>query len=206
MTLQTIFRLFLGLCLLATLSCAQIQKSPSAITNRAFDSELKFPQLSSKIAFVSHPDWLALTLDYTGFAELYRKINQRQALPLKNRGEAHITILTPPEFKSFQGQIPMSEIESLFQERIKNATFEIVCVGKGKLKSPSDLQTFFVVVKSHDLLQIRQAIKQLANKHKVGSEFNPDEFYPHITIGFTERDLHLADAVRKDQSSCLPQE
>jgi len=143
-----------------------------------------------------------------GYIKLLQKIKTKRNLELKSRGEAHITLLTPPEFKAFQGKIPMSEIEAATKPILEKATFEVLCLGSGKLKSqtseppPASFETFFVVVQSKDLLEIRKVIHGLAQKHNVAKNFAPEDYYPHVTIGFTVRDLHQADGVIKDKGTC----
>lgn len=199
MTLQIIFRSILVTTSLSLIHCAELQKSTAQKTTH--------PSLTEKTQFESHPDWLALNLNPAGYIKLLQKIKTKRNLELKSRGEAHITLLTPPEFKSFQGQIPMSEIEAATKPILEKATFEVLCLGSGKLKSQTPeaqatFETFFVVVQSKDLLEIRKVIYGLAQKHNVAKNFNPEDYYPHVTIGFTVRDLHQADGVIKDKGTC----
>ena len=77
----------------------------------------------------------------------------------------------------------------------------MLCVGKGTSQTKS---TYFVVVQSEDLFKIRKAIEILYKK-KGGTDsgFKDEEYHPHVTLGFTEKDLHAQDGVMKDASSCL---
>jgi len=34
-------------------------------------------------------------------------------------------------------------------------------------------------------------------------KFLPAKYFPHITLGFTKRDLHESDDVKKDRNSCV---
>ena len=37
----------------------------------------------------------------------------------------------------------------------------------------------------------------------IREKYHLTDFYPHITLGFTKRDLHFEDGVRKDKSTCV---
>jgi 2'-5' RNA ligase len=65
-------------------------------------------------------------------------------------------------------------------------------------------KTFYIVVESPELVAIRQEIQNLFLL-KGGNEkdFVAENFYPHITIGYTKRDLHDEDGIIKDAKSCI---
>ena len=51
---------------------------------------------------------------------------------------------------------------------------------------------------------IRQKISDLVHKRSgEGRLLSVDDYYPHITIGFTKKDLHANDGIVKDLESCL---
>jgi 2'-5' RNA ligase len=86
--------------------------------------------------------------------------------------------------------------EIALSSNIQAANFSVEGVGKG---TKGNDHTFFILVKSKDLLLVRQKI--LKNTDQDTRIFDPQHFFPHITIGFTSRDLHEADGVIKDKSS-----
>jgi 2'-5' RNA ligase len=117
-------------------------------------------------------------------------------------GEAHVTILTPLEYHDvLRSHLPVERIEEMArQERLQEAVLKVVGLGCGRANLDGKMEeTYFVIVRSEELLQFRQ---------KVHSEFtalggspeawDPRHFYPHITVGYTKRDLHEADGVLKD--------
>ena len=58
--------------------------------------------------------------------------------------------------------------------------------------------TYFVVVQSEDLISIRKKIQDsFVGKGGDKNDFNPLNYFPHITLGFTKRDLHESDGVIK---------
>lgn len=155
-------------------------------------------------------NYLAMNLPFKPVEELFRQLNIRLRRPLLSRGEAHITVITPLEFWNIlrpQG-ITMTEINQVAANfKIQNARFDILCLGQGTAKLEGKIEsTFFIVVSSEDLLELRKQI-QILFIRKGGSlaEFDPYNYYPHITVGYTKRDLHLHDGVAKDSKLCISQ-
>lgn len=147
--------------------------------------------------------YLTMDLPFGPFEALRKQLEDRVG-PLKHRGEAHITVITPPEY--FQvlkpAGITMEMIDELARKsKIQSSSFELICIGRGQAQA---LKTYYAVVRSEDLLKIRQKIAELYKESGGGhGEFRPGQYYPHITLGFTERDLHESDGVIKDEASCL---
>jgi len=147
--------------------------------------------------------YLSMDIQYSPVKELWKEIETLVGLKLKNRGEAHITTITPPEFfHQLKGVITIDEIEEIARKKsIQASKFEVVCLGRGQ---KDDMSTFYVVVKSQDLLDIRREVENLYLK-KAGQpgKFKADRFYPHITVGFNKRDLHESDGIIKDEKTCF---
>ena len=118
---------------------------------------------------------------------------------LKNRGEAHITVITPPEFAVLTTKITPEVIHSEWNKWTARS-FKERCLGEGQIidANAKILKTYFIVVDSPDLKKFRSYLKQ---KYSIDA-FNAELFYPHITIGFTERDLHYEQGVIKDINAC----
>lgn len=132
--------------------------------------------------------------------ELKARVESELKLKLQDRGEAHITIITPPEGGALRKFFTQSEWERMALEELPGLDFEAICVGVGR---KGDLVTTFIVVNSEFALNWRRALQKefIARGGKV-QDFDPEIFYPHITLGFTERDLHLQDGVIKNSTSC----
>lgn len=193
-------KLFLLLLLVsASLSAAPFTLSRSALDNR-------------QVPFLSHvgsapmSNYLAMNLRFSPFDELRQQVEQRLGFKLKQRGEAHITTITPVEFDSaLQKHLSMNDINTLAaRRRIQNTPFSVVCVGRGAavLKGKTEY-TYYAVVHSPGLTQIREDIAQVFNR-RGGSNlaFDSRRYSPHVTLGFTDRDLHESDKVFKDRRSC----
>lgn len=153
-------------------------------------------------------NYLTVNLPFEPMAELFRQLLIAKRKPLTNRGEAHITVITPVEYwKVLKPKgLSMDEINGLARERNIQATnFEVVCLGRGEtLLDKKTEQAYFVVVTSPQLVNFRKDIQSLfVAKGGSAADFVPDQFYPHITLGFTKRDLHESDGIIKDARSCV---
>jgi hypothetical protein len=154
-------------------------------------------------------NYLSMNLPFEPMADLFKQLLIKERRPLTNRGEAHITVITPVEFwnelKPFG--VTMQEINQIaLDAKIQNSAFQIVCLGRGEASVDGKLeQTFFVVIKSENLLAIRKRVQQLLMTKANGqpTTFAADKFYSHITLGFTKRDLHESDGVIKNENSCV---
>lgn len=153
-------------------------------------------------------NYLAMNLPFEPMARLFSQLLITEHKPMTSRGEAHITVITPIEYWQIlrPAGITMAAINALAERaQIQSSQFEVKCLGRGETSiDGKSEQAFFVVVKSDDLLDIRRQIHALlVSKGVDAAVFEPEHFYPHITLGFTKRDLHEADGVIKDQGSCV---
>ena len=128
------------------------------------------------------------------------------------RVEAHITVIAPPEYNNVLYKfISMDEINRIaLKLEIQHSYFEILGVGsssaclddQGKASEDGTLEeTFYLVVDSINLKNIRRAVYQqaymnaqydpkLEEKIEELEKFDPDFYQPHITLGYTFKDLH----------------
>ncbi|NUN06372.1 MAG: hypothetical protein HUU57_11480 [Bdellovibrio sp.] len=150
--------------------------------------------------------YLSLDLPYAPFEKIRVNLEKQLHLNLKNRGEAHVTVITPPEFKKLQHKLSMKEIHRLAEKMgLEQSSYTPVCVGKSALPQEGHtMATYYVVVDAENLFNIRKAVYELfVKKGGKDSDFSPEKFYPHVTLGFTHRDLHFEDGITKDASSCI---
>ena len=138
--------------------------------------------------------YISLDLEYPEYQQTLNRLDVFLGTKLINRAEAHITVITPPEFTKLTAKASAETIHQEW-EAWKAKTFTKVCLGEGSLK---ELKTYYVVVEAPELLTFREYLK---NKYAV-DDFKLSVFYPHITLGFTEKDLHFEQGVIKDQKSC----
>ncbi len=111
----------------------------------------------------SHSDYLSLDLDYSSIFPIRMKLEKHLNTELLNRGEAHITVISPPEFAILKTFVPMYEIEEISRKYVQNlqknpSQIEVLCVGSGHLNS---LSTYFIVVKAPSLVQLRREVQAL---------------------------------------------
>jgi hypothetical protein len=150
--------------------------------------------------------YLEVKLSYTPFAELRKEVEREEGVNLKNRGEAHITVVTPPEYKKMQNRISMQEINQIAKNlQMEEAPIKLICIGKGqKLEGPQLESTYYVVIQADRLFEVRRKIAQTYQmKGGLAAEFDPEYYFPHVTLGFTLRDLHLEDGIIKNEHSCV---
>ncbi len=168
---------------------------------------------NSSIPFISHQgsgpfdSYLSMEIQFEPMAELFKQLLVLKRIQLTSRGESHITVVTPVEFNDIlKSKLTMNEIDSIAKKaRIQSSSFEAVCVGKGAFEIDKKIeQTFYVVARSPALLKIRDEVKKLfVSRGGDANAFKPSQYYPHITLGFTKRDLHESDGVTKDERSCF---
>ncbi len=149
--------------------------------------------------------YLTLTVPNEPVQALRVALEEQLGRSLQHRGEAHITVLTPPEYQVLAPYVSIEQVHALARAaEIQRVSFEIQCVGRGEAAvDGADEQTYFVVVESAALRTLRQ---QIFDTYVAGggpaSRFNPAAWDPHITIGFTQRDLHASDGVHKGENAC----
>jgi 2'-5' RNA ligase len=145
--------------------------------------------------------YLTMNLPYEPVSALYKQLEKQLGLKLISRGEAHITIITPPEyFDVLRSKISIDEINQIARQmNVQKSKFEVLGVGRGEaLIENTREQTYFIVVRSPELVNIRKKIfetfvKNGGDPHR----FDPMNYNPHVTIGFTKRDLHESDGFIK---------
>ncbi|MCJ8344814.1 hypothetical protein MJH12_04685 [bacterium] len=162
-----------------------------------------YQDLYSPMAFVSHINpksyygtYLIHNVSLPSLQKLKNSIEIIKDLKLKSRGEAHITVLTPPEFNQIKKSHPnfsMEKVHDLIKDRMQSLKWRSLGIGHQKGKNYKGIysEVFFLVIESKDLRELRYEIKetfQLSDQ-----SFNPDLQDFHITIGYTLSDLHNID-------------
>lgn len=189
------------------LGCASISKYPlKTFSYSPQDLQLPPPSSEGKAVTLENKTYLSMDLPYVAFEKLRTEIEGALGQKLLNRGEAHITVVTPPEFKRLQNKISMKDILGVAQKmNLEKSPYRPLCVGQGVLKGSNPQEaTYYVVIESDRLFEIRKEIQSLfLSKGGKSEDFSAENFYPHVTLGYTKRDLHFEDGVVKDASSCI---
>jgi 2'-5' RNA ligase len=142
---------------------------------------------------------------YPAVNDLIPQLNKLYQLDLEDRKEAHITVVTPPEYqKRLKDLFTVNDILSRYQNGMQGIPFEVVCVGSRK-SSTSSNRVFYLVVKSPKLLNLRFDLAKVAGDRALEQGrpmiFQPEVFWPHITIGYEKGDVF---EFSKGPESCLP--
>ena len=153
-------------------------------------------------------NYLAMNLPFAPVADVFKQLLIKERIQLTSRAEAHLTIITPIEYwRTLKpAGVTIAEINELAAKaKIQSLGFTPICLGQGSALLEGTIEkTFYIVVKSSDAINMRKAIKKLfVSRGGDASLFLPESFYPHITIGFTKRDLHESDKVIKNKSTCI---
>lgn len=159
---------------------------------------------------------LAMNVQYGPIRELRDAISMEIGYELdffrawNPAGEAHVTVITPVEyFDVLRGPdaanpfVSMQDIARIAGDSgIQGSDLAILGVGRGRAQIDGRTEeTYFVIVESMNLRKIRQRIHGLyVERGGRPDAWNPQNFYPHITIGYSKRDLHEADGVLKDMA------
>lgn len=151
---------------------------------------------------------LAMNIQYGPIQNLRQQLNKTLGKELNyfkdwnENGEAHITVVTPVEyFNVLKSKLNMKEIDAIADRYdIQSSRLNILGIGSAKVTIENrDEEAFFVIVDSANLRLIRQMIfYEFTRRGGDISAFDPTWFFPHITIGYTKRDLHEADGVKKN--------
>ncbi len=193
------FGVLLSLFLLSSCQTAVSRQTASGQASDA-NEKTQFSLASKGVTgrLLAPGDWLGQELDFRPFDQLRTELEKQLGKPLKNRGEAHVTLISPPEMKILSQTLsPQTVTELATKMGVAQTSFEVLCLGRGAKES---MATYFVVARSPRWLEFREEVARLAGKPK---DFRAQEFYPHITLGFTDRDLHLQDGIIKNEKACL---
>lgn len=161
---------------------------------------------TQKLDWTAKSQYVDMKVPYEPIAQLKKEVEAREGVVLQSRGEAHITVITPPEMTVLRTRLSLEQINGTIEKsRIQSIPIQLQCLGRGLLKQGDrKLATYFIVVQAPGLLQLRERLRQqfiAAGGEK--QAFSVERFRPHITVGFTDRDLHSEDGVIKDSRSCI---
>ncbi|KAI8637137.1 hypothetical protein BD408DRAFT_425059 [Parasitella parasitica] len=187
-------------------STQKIKQTPLGIPYQGGAIQVNKKILSTEIiAFESHPagkaSWLGMNFDFQYVEPVFEILNSTQ-VPLFTRGESHITVISPPEFSILSTTgITIDQLDQIaLDEKIQHTKVKIVCLGKENVDGRIVYQ---LIVTAPNLVKIRRKAFQLfAKRGGNTSLFDPNSFWPHITVGFTSGDLFIEDGVYKGSNVC----
>ena len=187
------------------------------LSTYAQTTELKLPTdiyQNNEEIFQSHQgdgafdNTLAMTVKYGPIKDLRAQLESALNVKLdyfkawNPDGEAHITVITPVEFHTvLKNKLTMNEIEAIAQRYdLQDSRLSLMGLGSARIKlNGKDEETYFVIADSYDLRNIRhQIFYEFTRRGGDRAAFDPTWYFPHITIGYTKRDLHEADGILKN--------
>ena len=78
-----------------------------------------------------------------------------------------------------------------------------MCLGVGIHESNPTMQTYYVVVSSEGMLDFRRTVtRAFIEAGGQADDFDAEAYWPHVTLGFTKRDLFESDGVIKNLETC----
>lgn len=169
-------------------------KNPPSLSN----PHPSWSQLSLTLAPRGTPQfkghYWSLPVDKDGVDKIRQALEKKLQRPLKHRSESHLTLITPPEWTALQSPANSPAPTAPPWPETPNS-FRVICLAESRI-SPQ-LATYYLVVELDPAYRWRESF--FSQKGLLAPAY-----FPHITVGFTEQDLHLKDGVtHKDQSQCL---
>lgn len=184
-------------------------------THKPATNTFNAPATSEKAEFIPHTEekpmkaYLAMNLPYAPYQALFEQVQKTEGIVLSHRGEAHITVVTPIEYdKILKKHLSIAEIHKIAEDaKIQETEITPACIGRGQKEINGKTEkTYFVVIESPALIDLRGLIeKAYIKKGGKTQDFVPERFFPHVTLGFTARDLHYEDGVIKNKTNCIYQ-
>ena len=149
---------------------------------------------------------LIKNVNYDSLKSLRAQLSRLYKVKLEDRGEAHITMLTPPEYADSIGKVlKISDILKFYEPFLQDIPFKAICVGSQRSRDGKNLVFYLVVRKSPALMAVRRTIGAEALKEaqrlSIPFHFDADVFWPHVTIGYVGGDVF---DFPKGPKSCLP--
>jgi 2'-5' RNA ligase len=160
-------------------------------------------------------NWVGLNVDFKYVKPVLDLVNTTAAYgngTLISRGEAHVTVILPTEYDQIlqPAGVTIDEINRLASQknRLQKSRFELECLGRVQVVTKSDgvfQQSLQLILKNYkDLTRFRQDVFKLyVKKGGNPSLFNPENFFPHITLGYRHRDIHVEDGIFKGKNACI---
>jgi len=163
------------------------------------------------VPFIEHTSsarfgsYLSMHVPYEPVRRVWTQLETALGRPLRHRGEAHVTVITPPEYEDgLASHLSIHDINAIARRRrIQHVMLDVVCLGSGTVKLDGvDESTFYLVVQAPELVDLRREVHRVfVARGGAPTAFDPTNYHPHVTVGFTRRDLHESDGVVKDARS-----
>lgn len=188
----------IGALVMAVLIATPVSAQPAAAQTAVTTPAPALPPVSMPAkAFIpeqqdyDRDSYGAINFQVKHFAAALKRAEDIAGGNLMTRGEAHMTVLTPPEYNRIEGKTRKKILSEMKREAAREDEIKPVCIGRGQAELNGKMEfTYYIVIESKGIRAIRE-------------KYHLTDFYPHVTLGFTKRDLHFEDGVRKDKSTCV---
>ncbi|KAI9140725.1 hypothetical protein BKA69DRAFT_1125459 [Paraphysoderma sedebokerense] len=167
---------------------------------------------TQKVRFLNTNPYLSLRVPFKPVEELFNEVQKSNfhvpGRNLKNSGEAHITVISRSEYRRLQPIISISEINKIAESsKIQSTPFTIKCLGRS-LSFASDpsgpaAESVYLIIDAPGLTAIRQKVwQEYVKRGGKQDDFKWDQYYPHLTVGYSPKDLHFEEGLKKDEAIC----
>lgn len=161
--------------------------------------------LDKRPDFKPETAWVGIPMPYAPVEKIREELEKRIGKKLQHRGEAHITVITPPEFRILSQTLKMNTIDKVVaKEGGMKAPIKVLCLKKvTAVMGDKTEESWFISVESTELRELRNQVwrRFIANGGLPG-DFVWKRWAPHITVGFTSTDLHDEDRISKEKADC----
>ncbi len=171
-----------------------------------FTSDIKgLESLEKRPYFKPESDWVGIPMPYGPVEKIREELEKRIGKKLQHRGEAHITVITPPEFRILSQTLKMNTIDKIVaKEGSMKAPIKVLCLKKvTAVLGEKTEESWFISVESAELREFRNQVwRRFVANGGIPEDFAWKRWAPHITVGFTSRDLHDEDRISKEKAEC----
>jgi hypothetical protein len=161
--------------------------------------------LEKRPYFKPEADWVGIPMPFGPVEKIREELENRIGKKLQHRGEAHIAVITPPEFRILAQTLKMNTIDKIVaKEGSMKAPIKVLCLKKvtAVLGNKTE-ESWFISVDSPELREFRNQVwRRFVANGGLPGDFVWKRWAPHITVGFTSRDLHDEDRISKEKADC----
>ncbi|KAF9111810.1 hypothetical protein BGX27_004388 [Mortierella sp. AM989] len=174
---------------------------------------------TSKVPFIPHSgntlfsNWVGLNVDFKYVKPVFDIVNTTKAFgngTLISRGESHITVILPTEYDKIlhPAGVTIEELNALATHKnaLQRSKFSLECLGRVQVVANGEFQqSLQIILKNYkDLIHYReQVFKLFVKKGGNPALFAAENFQPHITLGFRNRDIFSEDGIYKGKNACI---
>jgi hypothetical protein len=119
--------------------------------------------LNRKKIILGNSSWLGMNFDFKYVKPVFDLVNSTE-VPLLNRGESHVTVISPPEFSVLASAgITIEQVNKIaLDSKIQSSKVSLVCLGKEDVTIAGVQKIVYqIVVEIPNLVKIREQLFKL---------------------------------------------